>query len=102
MEYYDVSVGRLKLFEDEVPSAETNSDVIGLLSPPNKITAPDFRPQHMWNSLGSRRLTDSNSNEFPPNFSQDLSDGCPRPPQSKLLQNVAANLLFAVFPTSKV
>ena len=102
MEHYDVSVVRLKLVEDEVPSAETNSDVVGLLSPPSRMTAPDLRPQHKWNSLCSSRLTDRGSNEFPPNFSQDLSEEPPRPPQSKLLQKVAPNLMFLVFPTGNV
>ena len=91
-----------KLFKDEVPSAETTSEVDALLLPPSRITSPDSRPQHMWASLRPSRLTGSASKFFPSNFSQDLSDDAPRPPQIKLLQKVAPILYSVVFPNGNV
>ena len=102
MIYYDVGVLRLKLGEDDVPSEETTSEVDALLLPPSRITSPDSRPQHMWASLRPSRLTGSASKFFPSNFSQDLSDDAPRPPQRKLLQKVDPVLISLVFPTGNV
>ena len=77
----------MKLGDEEVPSAETNSVEVGDSSPPKRRTSPEGRPQHKCLFLRSPRITGNSSNaEIPSNFSQDLYEGFP--PQRKLLQNV--------------
>ena len=99
MKYYKILVGSSKKVVDQVPSAETSSEVVGLLCPPSRITSPESRPQHKWYSLGSTRPTGRSSKFSPSNFSQELPGVAPRPPQRKLLQKVDPTLFSLVRPT---
>ena len=100
---YYVSEGRLKSAEEDDPSAETLSVVLGLLLPPRRMTSPDLRPQQRWSSLLSTRVTGNLvKEEVPSNISQDLSgSGEPYPPQSILLHIWASRRVWGRSPTGQ-
>ena len=108
MKYYKILVGSSKKVVDQVPSADTSSEVFGLFSPPSRITSPESSPQHRWYSLGSTRPTGRSSKFSPSNFSQDFPGVASHPPsphpitgippQRKLLQKVDPTLLSLVRP----
>ena len=70
--HYSVEYDKLKSAEEEDPSVETLSVVVGDLQPPISRTSPEGSDQQRCSSLSSTRLTGSGVKvPLPSNFTQD-------------------------------